>query len=204
MKLLQRLIRGDDLCAIIFFTCLLAAVGSHLTHDRPRVRKVGVASGFAAALAWAGYAWVSFKPATPTALPSLALRCLLAGFFGTAAAWIVFGILTFIAEHTLFPLGDARRRWLAEQQRLERERQLQAELQERERAERELARLQEELAKGSTPPPPTPEELAANALRKYEAKRRLLQAADLDEIERRSALERAKQQYLKELSEVLK
>jgi hypothetical protein len=55
----------------------------------------------------------------------------------------------------------------------------------------------------SLPPPPTREELEAAVRKKYEDRLRLLDAAKLADAERQAAYERAKQQYLRDLDELL-
>ncbi len=54
------------------------------------------------------------------------------------------------------------------------------------------------------PPPPTREELATAALARYEEKLALIDKAKLDDFERNTAKERAKQCYMNELNEVIK
>lgn len=53
-------------------------------------------------------------------------------------------------------------------------------------------------------PPPTREELAKAALERYEEKLALIEKAKLHDFERDAAKERAKQQYMRELDEVMK
>ncbi len=185
---------------------LLEFVGRQMAGDDGTV--LWWARGFAAAgfLLYAGLGIDAWHPKRAGDCLELGVRALLAMGTVHGLARVTLPVLCFLYHH-LWARPLTNRRARAE----ERARQAAAEQVAREAAEREQAerarradeerRRQEEIAR--RPPPPTREERLAAAKQRYETSLHLLASAGLDEIERKAAQERAKQQYLRDIDGVM-
>ncbi len=196
-----------DAVQLVLLICLLRFVGqqmgeaNHLMYWSARTCGVVI---------FALYVWLgieAWNPRRAEEFLSLGVRALLAMGIAHALARIVLSILLFFYRILwLKPLAQ-QRAWAQElARRSAAAKAALAEAEQRQAEQLQLAELQrqreEELAR--RPPPPTREELMAAAKQRYESRLHALSAADLDELELRTAKEKAKQQYLREIDGVIK
>lgn len=206
MESVLNFFRLDDAVPLILLICLLQFVGRQIGGDSEAVRwwARGVAAiGF---IAYAAAGIATWEPKIAQDFLNIGIRALLAMGTVHGLALIIVPVLRFFYEH-LWARPIERQRRLAE----ERDRKAEAEQREREAAEKkrleqeqkadEERRRQEEIAK--LPPPPTREERLKSAQERYEGTLKLLANAGLDDTELKAAQERAKQQYLREIDQVM-
>lgn len=182
---LFRLVMEDDVVSLFSLYAILAIVGSNMVKGHPILRKAGWRGAGLAYVVFSGYAVSVLKPKSASALAEIAFRGLFAAGLACATGWILLSAVAYVVR--LYP--------------------------ERKPAphspEPEIRETPPEHPKPAPepltpPPPPTPEARGTEALKRYEAKLQVIAHANLDDTERQAAQDRAKQQYLRELDEVMK
>lgn len=182
---LFHLVMNDDVLSLFCLYAILAIVGSNMVEEYPTLRKAGWRGAGLAYVVFSGYAMSVLRPTTASALAGIAFRGLFAAGLACAAGWIVLSLAAYavrlVPERRTpqVPAGDGFPE------------------------PREPPREDTTVTKPAPPPPPPPEERAHAALQRYKAKLQFLARANLDETERQAAQDRAKQQYLRELDEVM-
>ena len=197
---------GDAL-PLLLLIWLLHFVGGQMNGDNAAV--VWWARGVAAAgfLFYAGGGIATWTPTKAVGFLTVGLQALLAMGTAHGLALVILPVLRFFYQHLWAqPLErqrvlaeDRARRVAAENEKLAVAAQHQA---ARERRAEEERRKQEEIAR--RPPPPSREERLTAARKRYDHTLHLLASASLDDTELHAARERAKQQYLREMDEVMK
>ncbi len=160
------------------------------TYANERQKLVGGLIAIVAFLAFAAFAFERLHPRNAEELFHIALRALVTFGLTLGFSWIVLALLGGITR----PIRDAMRRSGENARQRRREQQ----------PAWRPAPEPEPLPPPPVVPPPTREELLTAAQQRYQNTLRLLATANLDDMELRSARERAKQQYLRELDEVMK
>lgn len=197
----------NDLGPLILLICLLQFVGRQIGGDSEAVRwwARGVAAMSFIAYNVAGI--TTWDPRVAQEFLNIATRALLAMGTTHGIALIIVPVLRFFYQH-LWARPIERQRALAQ----ERARKAEAEKREREVAEQKQAQ-QERLAEeerrkqqeaANKPPPPTRADLVITAKERFDATLKLLESANLDDIELRAAQAKAKQEYLRELDKAMK
>lgn len=189
-----------DFCSYLVVAACLYAAAHRVAHHFPRIAGGMWWAGIVTLLLCGGVGYAEVRPAGAKDV------------FGIAVvSWICASAAALAAAALLPPLlavYDGWKRtaaaWKAEDERRRvlqmRERFEQAEAQRREAEAMFLASLPPPPA---PPPPPTKEALAAAAQERYETTLRMLETAPLDELERRAAIERAKQTLLRDLDKAM-
>lgn len=162
---------------------------------------------FAGAMWWAGivvllgitvYGYIEVRPAKPFEIFGLAMVAGIAACAAGLATAVILVPLTWVFGRCTEVIENRRTAV-----RLRTELLLQAEQERRladqqEQARRERAQAKEEYRR-SLPPPLTREDRALAAKRRYEETLRLLEGANLDELEQKAARDQAKQKYLRDI-----
>ena len=184
---LFRLVMNDDVVSLFCLYAILAIVGSHMVQEHPTLRKAGWRGGGLVYIIFFGYALSVLRPTTASALAGIAFRGLFAAGLACATGWILLSAAASVVrllpkrkppeEVTIVPFPEIKE---------------------------PPPELQPPAPPPAPPPPPTPEERADAALRRYQARLQLLAKANLDGTERQAAQDRAKQQYLRELDQVMR
>lgn len=178
---------------------IVFAIGNGAAGSNDRVRRWGAAIG---GLVFLATVWIGV--AREKELTTLALGCLAWAGLTVGTTWIAGALAA-------APFGWLERRAEAARHRRERiadQERYAAQDRERRRDEHfhreEMARIEGELKRRQTPPPPANrQELLARARARHEATLAMLEGAGLDESELKSALLRAKQQFLRDVDEAI-
>lgn len=196
-----------DTVPLILLICLLEFVGGRMTGESnaPRLwARRFAAAGF---LLYACLAIAETEPATPSEFLSLSLQALLAMGTVRGLALVTLPVVRFLYLHAW--AAPVQRQCAAEEQRARQAEALKRESEaaesiraEQERKAEQQQRQDEEAA--SRPPPPTREDRMAAAKARYDAALGMLAKASLNDTELHAARERVKQQYLRELDEVIR
>lgn len=188
----------SDPCAALTLAALVFAIGSCAVGRDERVRRAGAALGGVVFLATV---WVGVS--REGEVLSLAVSSVAWAGLTVGTAWIVLAVIAGLVQWVVASVRESRHKQeqLAEDQRRATEERERREAEHRHAAE--LARIAAE-RHHSQAPPPTKQDLLAQAKARYETTLRMLETAGLDEAERAAARLRAKQQYLRELDETLR
>ena len=183
-----------DFIPLVLLIVLLQFVGKQMGGDHPTVRR------WARAISERG-------PRNALNFLGITIQALLAMGTMHGLAQVLLPILYFFYLHVWVKSVEANQAWAAERAFQEDRERLAREQKQREEAQRERVAEQERKRREAIeqqPPPPTREERLATAQQTYETKLRVLAAAGLDDIELRTAQEKAKQQYVRELDEAMR
>jgi hypothetical protein len=199
---IREVITHTDFCGGLIVAVVANFVARLAVHGLHRFARAMTWAGIVAVLGVCVWAFVEFRPHTADDLLGTVVVAWIAGCGAALAVAVVLAPLAAIGDWW----QGMVRQWrdevaarVAERRRLEKESRREAERQAAEAARRNA----DEEYRRSLPPPATREEREVAIRKRYEDRLRLLDAARLSDIERQAAEERAKQQYLRDLDELL-
>lgn len=193
-----------DFCSYLVVAVFLYATARQVARHFPRFATGMAWTAVAVFLAVGVSAYVNVEPAQPMAvLAILIVSCIAASASALATAVLL---------PPLMSLWDGWKQIVEKNEFFKRARELELEKhrEELERAEQharwvdaERLRLESLPPPPVPPPPPTKEELANAARRRFESTVSMLNAMELDDIERKAGKDQAKQKLLQELGRIM-
>jgi hypothetical protein len=183
-----------DFCSYLVVGVCAYVIARRAGQFLPRFTQTMWWTAMAVLLSVAGYAYIEVRPVRPFEILGIAIIAGIAACVAALATAVILPPLAWVLDS--WRTGVDRRKAEAEQRLREEQQRLLQEQAERARWERAQAAA---AYRRSVPPPPTRQEKAQAVRQRYEETLRLLEGADLDDLERKAARDQAKQKYLREL-----
>jgi len=197
---IREVITRTDACGGLLVAVVANFVARLAVHGLRRFAREMTWAGIAAVLGVCVWAFVEFRPKTFDELLGTVVVAWIAGCGAALAVAVILAPLAAVWDWWQRTVKEWRAEVaarVAQQRMLEEEWRREAERQAAEAARR---KADDEYRRSL----PTREQQEAAVRKRYEDRLRLLDAAQLSDVERQAAYERAKQQYLRELDDLLR
>ena len=180
--------RLEELPSIVILAVILTFTGGQMAAGYAGVERRAAWCSASAFLLYAGAAINAWGIADATQAAYIAIRSLLASAVAYGIGTIIFAIA--------FALRDYTEKWRLAQKP-----------EPRDEPPKELVFEKESVPEEKEPPPPPPptrEQLAKQALMKYEERLSVIENSKLDDVAIKAAREQAQQQYTQDLDQVIR